>query len=575
MTTEPPHESKNSSLRQSTRADSSSSQCAEADSKIEYELNKMGDDAPLHYVEHELPSSHADVPGDFDVEDNQLGIDKEEFWDFFRQYRQRKGLPVEHTREFGEKNVNAWDFFNVAMGKSNQSWESICSKIGIDVSCYPEAPGALEKWYDEDFAEFVGLLASFIVTDLDDNSTNSADRNSDDEPGATDHDEGEESRTRLLHTEDQDGPVGSQSPNKSPEANMDGHNYNISQGTVPISHTSPIPSSPPQLPLLKKRKLDASSESYYPFLSGKKQSIVHDRITFATPSCRSGNSRPRSRSPEGSPSREIAAAQKEPETQDFAFNTQAIATTKFSAQETPSRRMQHKTKLPFHSSPHTRILNEVPTAYSPPISEEPPVAKRQKLRATFPLDASKKSVSISAQGEQSAKCDKPRTPDPKISLHAAKSALQSTLDTENSQSCGRQRIENRSDRTKQYLSDPNDSGLSNNNRDPIEIVIDGFVSQGYSKSIAVEALQSASYEPLLAHAALESLLKNGEIPDGIAGLWTAQDDEDLKIAYQLNSDQESVDETRLRVIKKKLRKKHGREHVRERRQLWKRWNSGR
>lgn len=91
--------------------------------------------------------------------------------------------------------------------------------------------------------------------------------------------------------------------------------------------------------------------------------------------------------------------------------------------------------------------------------------------------------------------------------------------------------------------------------------------------MATDALYWTSLVPALAPVVLESLKRGDGPPDGLRGVWTLRDDENLKAinAVDMNQPTENLTEQnqrrRLKSIMEELLRKHGVEIVEARRQF--------
>lgn len=125
------------------------------------------------------------------------------------------------------------------------------------------------------------------------------------------------------------------------------------------------------------------------------------------------------------------------------------------------------------------------------------------------------------------------------------------------------------------VGDAEDSEVSkdDDNNEQIQAILEEFERQGYTRDMATDALYWTSLVPALAPVVLESLKRGDGPPDGLRGVWTLRDDENLKAinAVDMNQPTENLTEQnqrrRLKSIMEELLRKHGVEIVEARRQF--------
>lgn len=111
------------------------------------------------------------------------------------------------------------------------------------------------------------------------------------------------------------------------------------------------------------------------------------------------------------------------------------------------------------------------------------------------------------------------------------------------------------------------------NGDAVQATVNQFIREGYTRDMAVESLYWTSMIPSLSRRILPSLASGDGVPTDQAGVWTARDDEKLKMvdAGNINRPTENLTEHKrkqelIRVLEDLVRK-HGKENVEARRRF--------
>lgn len=124
------------------------------------------------------------------------------------------------------------------------------------------------------------------------------------------------------------------------------------------------------------------------------------------------------------------------------------------------------------------------------------------------------------------------------------------------------------------IGDADESETSEEDNDEeIQTTLEEFERQGYTRDMALDALYWTSLVPALAPVVLESLERGDGPPDGLRGVWTRHDDDNLKAvdAVDMNHPTENLTEQnqrrRLKNMMEELLRKHGMEIVEARRQF--------
>lgn len=124
------------------------------------------------------------------------------------------------------------------------------------------------------------------------------------------------------------------------------------------------------------------------------------------------------------------------------------------------------------------------------------------------------------------------------------------------------------------IGDADESEASEGDNDEeIQATLEKFERQGYTRDMALDALYWTSLVPALAPVVLGSLEKGDGPPDGLRGIWTRRDDDNLRAvdAVDMNHPTENLTEQnqrrRLKSMMEELLRKHGVEIVEARRQF--------
>lgn len=136
-------------------------------------------------------------------------------------------------------------------------------------------------------------------------------------------------------------------------------------------------------------------------------------------------------------------------------------------------------------------------------------------------------------------------------------------------------ISRESEREPNHIGDAAESEVSKeeDNNEEIQATLEEFERQGYTRDMALDALYWTSLVPALAPVVLESLKRGNGPPDGLRGVWTRRDDDNLKAidAVDMNHPTENLTEQNqrrwLKRMMEELLRKHGVENVEARRQF--------
>lgn len=505
---------------------------------------------------------------------------REDFYQFLKDFRESATQVNQKKPSFWPtiqgRTFELWDLWTAVQRQkaepAERDWQQISEEVGYDWIQRPGVPDQLLQFYEEHLSDFEQLMLRYGTADSDDGE---------EEEGEEDEEE-DESRAETPQP-----PL--QRLSALPNVLSDGQ-FN---------------SSPPKQPSLKRPRESAIPDLAYPEANSRKRPRVdRDGEIPSTPDEKNGtlhlrppisagvspNDRGRHALPKSSqflqnkgkgkqvevddeemddgPSKPPAQLipgrpALEPETQDFRFETQIMDDLQDEESQpeiTPSQQLQ----ADIDAEKRRQQLNNAS-----------PTPRRKFVKSPFLVDEENEVDEVVVPKPRYGKGPNPLLPQSGLQGSKRRSLPASFAKRMEASASARKSISGRSSASTHLLSPAQQRTMSpapaqptpriRSKAEELADVVDYWMSLGYSHDHARRSLEATTWEPGLAGRIMQMLKEGQPIPNNWEGVWTARDDEHLKL---IESAEPPIDEKEAKKRRKaadRLNNKHGEERMQLRR----------